>query len=69
MTQKRKRHSVKFKAKVALEAASSVLAWRLSTTLDTPFCLNALNSALADGQPCIFNTDQGCQFTRTDFTA
>ena len=45
-----------------------VLAWRLSNTIDTPFCIEALDHALAEAQPCIFNTDQGCQFTSTDFT-
>lgn len=45
-----------------------VLAWRLSNTIDTPFCLEALDHALTHGYPCIFNTDQGCQFTSTDFT-
>ena len=46
-----------------------VLAWRLSTTLETSFCVEALNEALARyGCPEIFNTDQGCQFTSEDFT-
>ncbi len=36
-----------------------VLAWALSNTLDTGFCLGALDSALAEYQPCVFNTDQG----------
>jgi putative transposase len=45
-----------------------VLAWRLSNTIDTPFCLEALEVALAHAHPCIFNTDQGGQFTSTDFT-
>jgi putative transposase len=41
-----------------------VLAWRLSNTLDTAFCLEALDDALENRQPPeIFNTDQGCQFT------
>ena len=40
-----------------------------SNTIDTPFCLEALDSALAQACPCIFNTDQGCQFTITDFTS
>ena len=40
-----------------------VLAWALSNTLDTGFCLEALDSALLDQQPCVFNTDQGAQFT------
>ena len=46
-----------------------VLAWELSTTLDTSFCLDALDRALRAGQPKIFNTDQGVQFTSQDFTA
>ena len=45
-----------------------VLSWRLSNTLDTGFCLDALNAALAEQQPCVFNTDQGAQFTSADFT-
>ena len=45
-----------------------VLAWRLSNTIDTPFCVEALDHALAAAHPCIFNTDQGCQFTSADFT-
>ena len=44
-----------------------VLAWEVSITLDTAFCLNALDRALAIGQPEIFNTDQGSQFTSLDF--
>ena len=46
-----------------------VLAWRLSNTLDTGFCLEALRDALAHfGRPTIFNTDPGSQFTAGDFT-
>jgi putative transposase len=46
-----------------------VLSWRLSNTLDTAFCVEALNQALAKyGPPDIFNTDQGCQFTSEVFT-
>ena len=45
-----------------------VLSWRLSNTLDTEFCLEALEEALAHGKPEIFNTDQGCQFTSESFT-
>ncbi len=46
-----------------------VLAWRLSNTLDTSFCIAALEEALDSfGTPSIFNTDQGCQFTASDFT-
>jgi putative transposase len=45
-----------------------VLAWELSNTLDTRFCLAALESALRHGQPRIFNTDQGTQFTSAVYT-
>jgi putative transposase len=45
-----------------------VLSWRLSNTLDGGFCLEALEAALAQGQPEIFNTDQGAQFTSPAFT-
>jgi putative transposase len=47
-----------------------VLAWRLSITLEAAFCIEALEEALARyGQPEIFNTDQGSQFTSHDFTS
>jgi transposase InsO family protein len=47
----------------------AVLAWRLSTTVETDFCLRALDEALARwGRPEIFNTDQGVQFTSEQFT-
>jgi putative transposase len=50
-------------------ASRAVLAWRLSNTIDTAFCLEALQKALATfGKPEIFNTDQGAQFTSTAFT-
>jgi putative transposase len=46
-----------------------VLAWRLSTTLETAFCKEALEEALEKyGKPEIFNTDQGSQFTSEEFT-
>jgi len=45
-----------------------VLAWRLSNTLETRFCLDCLDDALRVGQPLIFNSDQGVQFTSTAFT-
>ena len=41
-----------------------VLAWKLSNTMDTSFCVAALEEALGKGRPEIFNTDQGSQFTR-----
>jgi putative transposase len=47
-----------------------VLSWRLSNTLDTRFCVEALKEALFKyGAPEIFNTDQGCQFTSEAFTS
>lgn len=46
-----------------------VLSWRLSNTLDASFCVEALREALSRfGQPEIFNSDQGSQFTAKDFT-
>lgn len=46
-----------------------VLSWRLSNTMDTDFCVAALEEALAKyGKPGIFNTDQGSQFTSFAFT-
>jgi len=45
-----------------------VLSWRLSNTLDGSFCVEALDEALAQGRPEIFNTDQGSQFTSREYT-
>lgn len=46
-----------------------VLSWSLSNTLDADFCVEALKEALAKhGKPAIFNTDQGSQFTSSQFT-
>jgi len=50
-------------------ASRKVLAWRLSNTLDSAFCVDALEEAIAKyGCPEIFNTDQGSQFTAEVFT-
>ncbi len=50
-------------------ATRRVLSWRLSNTLTTDFCLDAVNEAIArHGCPEIFNTDQGSQFTSAEFT-
>jgi putative transposase len=50
-------------------ASRAVLCWRLSNTMDTSFCIEALEEALARfGKPEIFNTDQGSQFTSAAFT-
>ena len=50
-------------------ASRAVLAWRLSNTMDSAFCVEALEEALKRyGKPRIFNTDQGAQFTSAGFT-
>ena len=50
--------------------ARRILAWRLSNTMEASFCVDAVEEALAKyGCPQIFNTDQGSQFTGTDFTS
>jgi putative transposase len=46
-----------------------ILAWRLSNSLESDFCLEALREALRKGKPEIFNTDQGSQFTSGEFIA
>jgi putative transposase len=47
-----------------------VLSWKLSTTMDASFCVDALHEAIDRyGCPEIFNTDQGAQFTSMDFTS
>ena len=45
-----------------------VVAWRLSNTLEAGFCGEALEEALARGNPEVFNADQGSQFTSLEFT-
>ena len=50
-------------------ATRKVLAWRVSNTLDTASCIEALEEALSrHGRPEIFNTDQGSQLTSQHFT-
>lgn len=44
-----------------------VLSWRLSNTLENTFCVEVLEEALSISQPEIFNTDQGCQYTASNF--
>jgi len=45
-----------------------VLSWRLSNTLEAEFCALALEDAIEKyGEPAVFNTDQGCQFTSDRF--
>jgi len=51
-------------------ATRKVLSWRVSNTMDVAFCIEALQEALARfGRPEIFNSDQGSQFTSSEFTA
>ena len=45
-----------------------VIAWDMSNSMETGFCVSALNRALQTGRPDLFNTDQGSQFTSEDFT-
>mgnify|MGYP001585970472 FL=1 len=45
-----------------------VLAWRISNSLDSVFCVDALEASFQYGMPDIFNSDQGCQFTSQEFT-
>jgi putative transposase len=50
-------------------ASRAVLSWRLSNSMDSSFCIEALEEALSRfGRPAIFNTDQGSQFTSAAFT-
>lgn len=46
-----------------------VLSWEVSVTLETRFCLEALDRALQQAKPEIFNSDQGVQFTSSEFTS
>jgi putative transposase len=47
-----------------------VLSWKLSNSLDTEFCLEALEMALGGyRKPEFFHSDQGCQFTSSAFLA
>ncbi len=51
-------------------ATRKVLSWRVSNIMDVAFCVEALQEALAGfGRPEIFNSDQGSQFTSSEFTA
>ena len=49
-------------------ASHHVRSWRLSNTMDSRLCIEALEAALGYGKPEIFNTDQGAQFTSMAFT-
>lgn len=45
-----------------------ILSWEVSTTMETTFCVEAVQAALAFSKPAIFNSDQGSQFTSREFT-
>jgi putative transposase len=63
------RHGFMYLFAVMDWATRRILAWRLSNTLTTDFCVEGLEEAIARyGIPEIFNTDQGSQFTDKDFT-
>jgi putative transposase len=68
ITYVRLRHGFVYLAAVLDWFSRYVLAWELSVTVDGQFCLDALEAALADGTPEVFNTDQGAQFTASAFT-
>lgn len=62
-------HGFVYLAAVMDWASRRVLSWRVSITLDSAFCIEAVEEAIARyGRPTIFNTDQGAQFTSADFT-
>lgn len=62
------RHGFMYLAAVIEWYSRYVLAWELSNSLESLFCVAALERALAQGRPEIFNTDQGSQFTSEAFT-
>ena len=62
------RHGFLYLVAIMDWATRKVLSWRLSNTLDASFCVEALNEAIAKyGKPEIMNTDQGSQFTGSDW--
>ncbi|MDP7179482.1 MAG: IS3 family transposase [Verrucomicrobiota bacterium] len=62
------RHGFMYLAAVIDWRSRYVLSWELSNTMENLFCVDALEGALRLGQPEIFNTDQGAQFTSEAFT-
>ena len=64
----RLRHGFAYLVAIMDWYSRSVLSWRLSNTMDASFCSEALDEALSKyGAPEIFNSDQGAQFTSTEF--
>jgi len=62
------RHGFVYLAAIMDWHSRYVLSWQLSNRLEGGFCRDALEEALAQSQPEIFNTDQGAQFTSAEFT-
>jgi putative transposase len=62
------RHGFMYLAAVLEWRSRYVLSWELSNSLESLFCVTALERALARGTPEVFNTDQGAQFTSEAFT-
>jgi len=66
----RLRHGFAYLVAIIDWYSRSVLSWQLSNTMDSSFCCEALDEALRlYGNPDIFNSDQGCQFTSEVFTS
>ncbi len=65
----RLRHGFVFLVAVMDWVSRYVLSWELSNTQDADFCVRALEAALGQGTPGIFNTDQGSQFTSEAFVS
>ena len=63
------RHGFMYLAAVIDLWSRYVLAWEISNTMESSFCVSALNRALDFGRPEVFNTDQGAQFTCSEFTS
>jgi len=63
------RHGYVYLAAIMDWQSRYVLSWRLSNSLASGFCVEALDEALTQGQPEIFNSDQGVQFTSRAFTS
>lgn len=64
----RLRHSFAYLTVVMDWFSRYVLSWDLSLSLESGFCVRALEKALEISSPGIFNSDQGCQYTSSDFT-
>ncbi len=63
------RHGYMYLSAVIEWYSRYVLAWEVSNTLESSFCVDTLERALTRGRPEIFNTDQGSQFTSENFTS